>query len=53
MPGALDIVKELTDIVVEKAYKEHPDTVNHETPNQTRARQELSALACPGQSPLR
>jgi hypothetical protein len=38
MPGALDIVKELTDIVVEKVYKERLDTVDRETPYQTRAR---------------
>lgn len=38
MPGAHDIVKELTDIVVEKVYKERLDTVDRETPYQIRAR---------------
>jgi hypothetical protein len=32
MPGELDIIKELTDIVLEKVYKERLDTVDSETP---------------------
>jgi hypothetical protein len=38
MPGELDIIKELTDIVVEKVYKERLDTVGCKTPYQTRTR---------------
>ena len=38
MPGELEIVKELTEVVVEKVYKEHLDTGDRETPYQTRAR---------------
>jgi hypothetical protein len=38
MPGELDIIKELTDIVLEKVYKARLDTVDHEAPYQTRAR---------------
>jgi hypothetical protein len=38
MPGELDIIKELTDIVLEKVYKERVDTVDRETPYQTRTR---------------
>jgi hypothetical protein len=38
MPGEVDIIRELTDIVLEKVYKERLDTVGRETPHQTRAR---------------
>jgi hypothetical protein len=38
MPGELEIIKELTDIVVEKVYKERLDAVDRETPYQTHAR---------------
>jgi hypothetical protein len=38
MPGELEIIKELTDVVVERVYKERLDTVDRETPHQTRAR---------------
>jgi pimeloyl-ACP methyl ester carboxylesterase len=38
MPGELDIIKELTEIVLEKVYKERLDTVDREVSSQTRAR---------------
>jgi hypothetical protein len=36
MPGELEIVKELTDVVVEKVYKNHLETIDREMPNRTR-----------------
>jgi hypothetical protein len=34
MPGELEIIKELTDIVLQKVYKNGRGTIGHETPNQ-------------------